>query len=126
MFKSSFIQDELPKITPMTVDSRACDSIVPPHLFPNTKTHKHDEVGRPYGACGGEAVTNIGCKAVDCLLEDGTVKSLKFQVGGKVTRGLLALSQLACSGAGVWFGPGPEYESFIVWNKEATVISNKF
>ena len=37
VFKSLLIQDKLPKITPMTVDSGACDSIVPPHLFPNTK-----------------------------------------------------------------------------------------
>ena len=110
----------------MTVDSGACDSIVPPHLFPNTKTQKHNEVGRTYGACGGETVTNVGLKKVNCVLGDGTVKSLDFQVGDKVTRGLLAVSQLACSGAGVWFGPGPEYESYIIWDKKAKVVSDKY
>ena len=26
----------------------------------------------------------------------------------------------------MWFGPGPEYESYIIWDREAKVISNKF
>ena len=60
-----------------------------------------------------------------CMLSDGTTKQLKFQVGDKITRGLLAVSQLAASGAGTWFGPGPEYQSFVVWDKDAQVISNK-
>ena len=98
---------------------------MPPPMFPNTKIDKHNEVGRTYGACGGETVTNLGLKNVKCLLSDGTTKQLKFQVGDKITRGLLAVSQLAASGAGTWFGPGPEYQSFVVWDKDAQVISNK-
>ena len=94
-------------------------------MFPNTKINKHTEVGRTYGACGGETVTNLGLKNVKCLLSDGTTKQLKFQVGDKITRGLLAVSQLAASGAGTWFGPGPEYQSFVVWDKNAHVISDE-
>ena len=113
VFKTAEIKGNARKITPVTVDSGACDSIVPPPMFPNTPIKKHNEVGRTYGACGGETVTNVGVKDVRCLMSDGSSKSLKFQVGDKITRGLLAVSQLASSGAGVWFGPGPEYESFI-------------
>ena len=78
----------------------------------------------PAGA-RGETVTNLGVKNVKCLLGNGSIKPLKFQVGDKITRGLLAVSQLAQSGAGVWFGPAPEYESFIVWDKLAKVSSNR-
>ena len=125
IFKRTNIQDSAARITPVTVDSGACDSIVPPSMFKNTKTCSHSEVGRTYGACGGEAVTNLGVKNVSCLLGNGSVKPLKFQVGDKITRGLLAVSQLAQSGAGVWFGPAPNYESFIVWDKLAKVSSNE-
>ena len=41
------------EITYVTVDSGACDSIVPPHLFKNTPTMKHGEFGKTYAACGG-------------------------------------------------------------------------
>ena len=124
IFKRTNTQDSAARITPVTVDSGACDSIVPPSMFKNTKTHHHSEVGRTYGACGGETVTNLGVKNVNCLLGNGSVKPLKFQVGDRITRGLLAVSQLAQSGAGVWFGPAPAYESHIVWDPEAFVAAS--
>ena len=111
----------------ITVDSGACDSIVPPIMFKNTPSKKHHEFGRTYAACGGETVTNLGIKNVNCLLQGENGKTinrdLKFQVGDKVTRGLLAVSQLANDGAGIWFGPGPEFKSFIVWDKDAFVAA---
>ena len=70
-------------------------------------------------------MTNLGVKRVRCMMSDGTVKPIDFQVGDKITRGLLAVSQLAQSGAGVWFGPAPNYESLVVWDKTAHVASNK-
>ena len=39
----------------------------------------------------------------------GDIRVLPFQVGDLVTRGLLAVSQLAQLGAGIWFGPGPVF-----------------
>ena len=109
-----------------TIDSGACDSIVPPTLFKNTPNEKHNEYGRTYAACGGETVTNLGLKNVKCLLssennDDPIYKEFKFQVGDLITRGLLSVSQLCSMGAGVWFGPAPEFKSFIVWDKESFV-----
>ena len=107
----------------VTVDSGACDSIVPPSMFKNTPTRRHEEFGRTYAACGGETVNNIGIKNLKCLLDNGDIKNIPFQVGDKVTRGLLAVSQLANLGAGIWFGPGPNFESYVVWDREAFVAS---
>ena len=101
----------------VTVDSGACDSIVPPSMFQNTPTLRHSEFGRTYAACGGETVMNIGLKNLKCLFGQGDVKHIPFQVGDKVTRGLLAVSQLAALGAGIWFGPGPNFESYVVWDR---------
>ena len=97
-------------------------------MFVNTKTEKHSEFGRTYAACGGETVTNLGIKSVCCVVNDiehqgNVTKTLNFQVGDRVTRGLLAVSQLCCSGAGVWFGPGPEFKSCIVWDKNAFIAA---
>ena len=78
---------------------------------------------------GGETVTNLGLKNVKCLLnnenhnDDPIYKEFKFQVGDLITRGLLSVSQLCSMGAGVWFGPAPEYKSFIVWDKESFVAA---
>ena len=107
----------------VTVDSGACDSIVPPSMFRNTPTRRHEEFGRTYAACGGETVNNIGIKDLKCLLDNGDIKNIPFQVGDKVTRGLLAVSQLSNLGAGIWFGPGPNFESYVVWDREAFVAS---
>ena len=88
---------------------------------------KHSDDGRKYAACGGETVTNLGLKAVKCLLpsdsNDNIIKTINFQVGDLVTRGLLAVSQVCSMGAGVWFGPAPDFRSFIVWDAEAFVAS---
>ena len=64
--------------------------------------------GHEYGACGGEPVRNIGKKVVSYQKH---VK-IEFQIGDKITRCLLAVSTLAARGAGVWFGPKPDYKSF--------------
>ena len=57
------------EITFLTVDSGACDNIMPPHMFKNTPTIRHSEFGKQYAACGGETVTNIGVKNVRSLLD---------------------------------------------------------
>ena len=85
----------------VTVDSGACDSIIPPNMFNNTTTVRTHEFGKTYGACGGETVTNIGQKSVKCLVNNNNVKRIDFQVGDKITRGLCAVSKIAESGAGV-------------------------
>ena len=75
----------------------------------------------------GETVTNLGLKLVKCILpsdnDNPIYKNLSFQVGDLATRGLLAVSQLCSLGADVWFGPGPEYKSFITLDKGAFVAS---
>ena len=96
-------------------------------MFKNTPIVKHDECGRTYAACGGEAVTNMGLRAVKCILpseqNNAIHKSLNFQVGDLVTRGLLSVSQLCSMGAGVWCGPAPEYKSYIVWDRNCFIAS---
>ena len=57
------------------------------------------------------------------MFSEGFNKTLEFQVGDKITKSLLAVSKLAESGAGVWFGPAPAYESHIVWDPEAFVAA---
>ena len=68
----------------ITVDSGACDAIVPPCIFQHTPAIKHEEFGRTYAACGGETVINLGVKNVKCLLSSGDIKSIPFQVGDKI------------------------------------------
>ena len=75
--------------TRLTVDSGACDAVCPPHSFSHTHLNTHNkEFGKPYGACGGETVRNIGSKAVKCLTNGG-VSDYVFQVGDKLTKPLL-------------------------------------
>ena len=76
-----------------------------PSSFPNTSAVKTDEYGKVYGACGGEFVTNLGCKTVKCLTRNGKTFDAKFQVGNKITKNLLAVSQLCSMGFSVIFGP---------------------
>ena len=107
----------------LTIDSGACDSIIPPPgMFKNTPLSRPSDQGRTYGACGGEAVINLGCKNAKCITHDG-IHTLPFQVGDRITRGLLAVSQLASLGAGIWLGPAPEYKSYIVWGKNAFIAA---
>ena len=80
-------------ITTATVDSGACDSIAPPSVFPKTATTQGKETGRVYGACGGEAVRNLGCKQVAYMTEENEIKTAEFQIGDKITKPLLAVSQ---------------------------------
>ena len=42
------------KIELLTVDSGACDTIVPPEMFKHTPVDRHSEFGSKYRACGGE------------------------------------------------------------------------
>ena len=113
------------KIELVTVDSGACDAIVPPGVFPNTAVARHNECGATYRACGEETVTNLGLlKCVEYMFPSGLRKKFDFQVGDKITKSLLAVSKLAQSGAGVWFGPAPEYESYVTWDKGAFVASS--
>ena len=109
----------------ITVDSGACDAVCPPKSF----EHTHIDVsnvdrGNTYGACGGETVTNIGCKHVRCLTGEGSIQKYDFQVGDKLTKPLLAVSKICETGKSVFFGPAPKFESFIVDDPDAFVVSN--
>ena len=99
----------------ITVDSGACDSIAPPSAFKSTPIEKHSEVGQKYGACGGETVTNIGVKNVTLKTHNKNIK-IPFQIGDTITRCLLAVSTLASIHAGLWFGPAPDFDSYIAWD----------
>ena len=55
----------------VTVDSGACESIAPARDFSNTQTRSSNEYGKVYGACGGEAVKNIGYKDVQYITREG-------------------------------------------------------
>ena len=106
------------------IDSGACDSIIPPSVFTNTPIAQSKEMGRSYGACGGEEVVNLGTKKVKALTKEGKIIDIQYQVGDKITRPLTAVSQLAAKGMGVWFGPGPKFESYIVQDPRAFVAHN--
>ena len=95
----------------LTVDSGACDSVSHPASFPNTHSEKTDEYGKVYGACGGEAVQNIGTKHPVLLTKEGKLVKHTFQIGNKITKHLLAVSKLCEQGLSVHFGPAPAYES---------------
>ena len=113
-----------PRPTRTAIDSGACDSIIPPTAFPNTVIDKSNDIGKIYGACGGEGVTNLGEKAVEFITKEGIISKITYQIGDKITRPLTAVSQLAAQGKGVWFGPAPAYESFIVDDPNAFVAYN--
>ena len=66
---------------------------------------------------------NIGSKQVKCLTGSGTIHEYTFQVCDKITKPLLAVSKICESGKGVWMGPGPKYEAFIVDDPDAFVVS---
>ena len=91
-------------------------------MFKNTPLSKSSDQGRTYGACGREAVTNLGCQHVKCAMHDG-IHTSPFQVGDRITRGLLVVSQLASLGAGIWLGPAPAYKSHIVWDNDAFIAA---
>ena len=58
------------EIVVATVDSGACDSMAPSRQLKMTKLVPGPDIGKCYGACGGETVTNLGVKSVDCLLKE--------------------------------------------------------
>ena len=89
-------------------------------MFPNTCKNKSHEFGKIYSACGGEVVTNTGTKHVDAFFGN-LRKTIAFQIGDKINRGLLAASQLADAGAGIWLGPGPKFDNFAVFDPQAFV-----
>ena len=102
------------EITRATVDSGACTTIAPPSSFPNTPSFWTPKVGRVYGACGGEVVKNIGTKTVNYETENHMNYSIDFEVGDKITKPLIAVSEQCSRGRGVFFGPGPKFEAYIV------------
>ena len=55
----------------LTVDSGACESIIPPGMFPLTPKRKSDGIGKLYAACGGETVMNVGQKHVHFQTAEG-------------------------------------------------------
>ena len=97
----------------LTIDSGACENIVPASCFPHTPLLRAADFGSHYGACGGETVTNIGEKKVTCLTTENEITQIEFQVGDKITRSLVAVSKLCEAGCTVQFGPAPQYESHI-------------
>ena len=66
----------------------------------------------------------MGLRKVHCMFNSDVRKMQEFQIGDRITRSLLAGSKLAQAGAGLWFGPAPAYESYIVWDPEAFVASS--
>ena len=78
----------------LTIDSGACDSIAHPAAFAKTPIKQTPESGKHYGACGGETVTNMGEKTVQCVTRSGKIIKSKFQVGNKITKNLMVVSQL--------------------------------
>ena len=76
------------------IDSGACDNIAHPSAFPNTKIEHNEQTGRKYGACGGNAVTNIGTKHVTFATEEHIVKSIKFHIGDEITHALVVVSSV--------------------------------
>ena len=85
----------------VTVDSGACESIAPVKDFSNTNITTSKETGKVYGACGGEAVKNIGCKNVQYITREGKKRKHVFQIGDKIARSLLAVSQECAAGRGI-------------------------
>ena len=94
-------------VTRATIDSGACTTIAPPSSFPNTPIHWTPKVGKVYGACGGEAVKNIGNKTVNYQASKKDFK-IEFEIGDKITKPLIAVSDLCGRGNAVFFGPGPK------------------
>ena len=105
----------------LTIDSGACDSIAHPTAFANTPLHQTPESGKQYGACGGETVTNMGEKTVKCLTRTGKLIQSRFQVGNKITKNIMAVSQLCSMGYSVVFGPGPQYDAYICTHPDTFV-----
>ena len=100
-------------ITRATIDSGACTTIAPPHAFPHAHIHWTPKVGKTYGACGGEAVKNIGTKTVRCKTETNKHIDIDFEIGDKITKPLIAVSDECARGNAVFFGPGPSFKSYI-------------
>ena len=120
--KRQEFKDSSVKAVTVTIDSGACDSITPSHTFPNTRLSNGADIGKTYGACGGEQVINTGCKQVRYRTAEGTLREHVFQVGNTITRPLLAVSQECAKGHGVWFGPGPKFESYVVNSPNSYVV----
>ena len=94
--------------------------------------HKHThictdtiEYGKCSGACGGETVKNIGEKNVGFVSGSGTIHKYDFQVGDKITKPLLAVSKVCESKKGVFFGPAPEYRSYIIDDPHAFMVGDE-
>ena len=108
----------------LTVDSGACDSIAHPSAFPHTNTIITNEYGKVYGACGGESVQNMGTKEVKCITRTGKIFTPKFQIGNKIIKNLLAVSQLCSMGFSVFFGPAPNYDAYICHDPDSFMCHN--
>ena len=83
--------------------------------------HWTPKVGKVYGACGGEAVKNIGTKTVEYQTDTFMNRKLDFEIGDRITKPLIAVSDECSNGNAVFFGPAPKYESFIIHDPEAFV-----
>ena len=94
-------------VTRATIDSGACTTIAPPSAFPNTDMFWTSRVGKVYGACGGESVKNIGTKSVEFETENHKTEHIDFDIGDKITKPLIAVSNLAEKGKAVFLVPPP-------------------
>ena len=106
------------------LDSGACEAVLTPQAFANTRTVKTKCTGMKYLACGGEKITNLGEKNLAATDSEGNVFKLSFQCTVKITRNLAAASKVCESGKGIWLGPGPSFEAFIVHRPEQTKFGN--
>ena len=100
-----------PNVEVMAFDTGACTSIGPPACFPNTPIKHTEDTGKKYGACGGNAVTNIGTKFITFTPDNNKIQKITMQTGDKITRSLLAGSDVTAAGNMVVLGPGPKFES---------------
>ena len=120
---SAYLKKDKPRftgsVTRATVDSGACTTIAPPHAFPHTHMYSTNKVGKVYGACGGEAVKNIGNKLVHFKTDNDITLTIEFEIGDKITKPLIAVSDECSRGHAVFFGPGPKFESMIIHDPDA-------
>ena len=66
----------------------------------------------------------MGTKEVTCLTQQNTKFTPKFQIGNKITKNLLSVSQLCSMGCSVYFGPAPSYDAYICHDPNGFMCHN--
>ena len=79
--------------------------------------------GHTYKSCGGESVVNQGCEHLVAIDSHDTIIHMPFQVTDKITRVLLSVSKLCEQGHACYFGPGPQFNAYIIHDPKAVTIA---